>query len=311
MVARALLILAGLGSMVGANGAAVAKPLRLAPSSDWQLREYDDKCRMIREFGEGEDALTLWIDKGGPGPGVNLTLVGRPVRSPYGAYILVGFAPGEPVERNFITATSSKGRPVLGLFGVQPVSLLAEPASDTAVPETEGEESVDLTQSAASEFASEATLKRRYADITALELSGAVIDPVTLELDRVLPMTNDLMACTAALTARLAKDFTAGGGMGKGPQPVDAPIWAKKIQESYPRHLAQTEQQGSVAVRLTIDKQGAPTFCEVTAYSGPASFNDTACLQLLRHARFAPAPNAAGDPVASFYSTRITFRLND
>ena len=64
-------------------------------------------------------------------------------------------------------------------------------------------------------------------------------------------------------------------------------------------------------MRLTIDKVGAPTFCEVTGYSGPASFNDTACLQLLRHARFAPATNAAGDPVASFYSTRITYRLNN
>ena len=238
MVARAFLSLAGLGLIVGANGAAAAKPLRLAPSSGWELREYDDKCRMIRTFGEGEDALTLWIDKGGPGPAVNLTLVGRPVRSPYGAYIRVGFAPGEQVDRNFITATSSKGRPVLGLFGVQPVSLLEVPAKDAATPETEdegegeGEESVDLTQSAASAFASEATLKRRYADITALELSGAVIDPVTVELDRVLPMANDLMACAAALTARLSQDFRAGGGMGNSPKPVDAEIWAKKIKKA-------------------------------------------------------------------------------
>ena len=65
-----------------------------------------------------------------------------------------------------------------------------------------------------------------------------------------------------------------------------------------------------MAVRLTVNKEGRASFCEVTGYSGPVSFNETACLQLLRHARFDPARNAEGNPVSSFYSTRITYRLN-
>jgi TonB family protein len=307
MVARALSILAGFALVATATAPVAAAPLRLAPTSDWQLRAYDDKCRMIREFGEGEDAMTLWIDKGGPGPGVNLTLIGRAVRSPYGAYVRVGFAPGEPVERNFITANSSKGRPVLGLFGVVPVSLLAESAAKEAAPATDAEESVDFAQAAATEFADEATLRKRFAAIEALELSGGVIDPVTLELDRFLPMSDDLMKCAMELTKRLSQDLVAAGG--KRVEPVDQQIWAAKIQENYPAHLARTGQQGTVAVRLTINKQGSPTFCEVTANSGPVSFNDTACLQLLRHARFSPATNADGEPVASFWSTRITYKL--
>lgn len=309
MVARASLIIAGLGLLLSAAGTASAEPLRLEPSSDWQLREYDDKCRMIRDFGEGEDALTLWIDKGGPGPGVNITLIGRPVRSPYGAYIRVGFAPGEQVERNFITAKSSIGRPVLGLFGVQPVSLLADSEAATAKPAgEEKDESVDLAAAVASEYVDEATLRKRYAAIEALELAGGVIDPVTLELDRMLPMMQELMDCTRELTQRLAKDLSAEGGTPV--RTVDEAIWAAKIQENYPAHLVRAEQQGTVAVRLTVNKEGNPTFCEVTGNSGPVSFNDTACLQLLRHARFSPATDAAGNPVASFYSTRITYRLN-
>lgn len=137
---------------------------------------------------------------------------------------------------------------------------------------------------------------------------GGVIDPITLELDRVLPMADDLWTCTMALTERLSQDRVAAGG--KRVEAVDQQIWAAKIQENYPRHLAMTEQQGSVAVRLTVNGEGRPTFCEVTGYSGPVSFNDTACLQLLRHARFSPATDAAGSPVASFWSTRITYRLN-
>ncbi len=311
MLARTVLIMAGAVSLCGAANPASAAPMRLEPTSGWELREYDDKCRMIRDFGTGENALTLWIDKGGPGPGLNLTLIGRPVRSPYGAYVRVGFAPGPPVDRNFITASSSKGRPVLGLFGVQPVSLLAEPAPENTAAATQDEESVDLLQAAAAEYAAEDILKKRYAAITALELSGAVIDPITLELDRVLPMADDLFKCAAALSRRLSRDPAAEGGLAKGVRTVDEAIWARKIQENYPRHLWQSEQQGTVAVRLTVNKEGRATFCEVTGFSGPASFNETACLELLRHAQFSPAMDAAGNPVASFYSTRITYRLNN
>lgn len=310
MHTRPLPVLATVALLLGATSPATAEPLRLKPSTGWELREYDDKCRMIRTFGEGEDELTLWIDKGGPGPGVNLTLIGRPVRSPYGAYIRVGFAPGEPVDRNFITATSSKGRPVLGLFGVQPVSQMAEKSEDEPPPTKPGEEIFDMAAAVVAEFASIDTLKKRYAAITALELSGAVIDPITLELDRVLPMGDQLFTCATQLAKRLTRNPVEEGGLAKAATTVDPASWAQTIQENYPAHLVRAEQQGTVAVRLTINKEGRPTFCEVTAYSGPASFNDTACLQLLRHAKFAAASDAAGKPVASFYSTRITYRLD-
>lgn len=311
MFARYFLIIAGATGLFGATEPASAAPIRLEPASDWELREYDDKCRVIRTFGSDENELTLWIDKGGPGPGVNLTLIGRPVRSPYGAYVRVGFVPGEAVDRNFITASSSKGRPVLGLFGVLPVSLRAEPEGGEDKADAEGEEIVNLTQGSASGVATEETLKRRYAAITSLELSGAVIDPITLELDRVLPMADDLFKCAAALSQRLSRNPAAEGGLARGVRTVDEASWARQIQENYPAHLWQSEQQGSVAVRLTVNKEGRASFCEVTGFSGPASFNETACLELLRHARFSPAMDIEGNPVASFYSTRITYRLND
>ena len=137
-----------------------------------------------------------------------------------------------------------------------------------------------------------------------------MIDPLTLELDDMLPMGNKLFDCAASLSQRLSRGPPEEGGLEKGVTTLDVASWAKKIQENYPAHLLRAEQQGTVAVRLTVNKEGRASFCEVTGYSGPVSFNETACLQLLRHARFNPATDAAGNPVASFYSTRITFRLN-
>lgn len=305
---RAFLVIAAIASAV-APMAASAEPIKLKPRSDWDLREYDDKCRMIRTFGSGEDELTLWVDKGGPGPGVNLTLIGRAVRNPYGAFVRVGFAPGEPVERNFITATSSKGRPVLGLFGVQPVSLLPDTAEAATGQKRSGEETVDFADAALTGQASEATMRQRYEAITSLEMSGAIIDAITLELDGFLPMMVDLLGCTTKLRERLAR-VGNGDGTGTGVRTKDEALWSQKIAANYPSHLLRAEQQGTVAVRLTVNKDGKPTFCEVTAFDGPASFNDTACLQLLRHAVFEPAKDAAGNPVVGFFSTRITYQLN-
>lgn len=290
---------------------AVAAPVVLKPSTDWQLREYDDKCRMIRTFGAGEDELTLWIDKGGPGPGVNLTLIGRAVRSPYSANTRVGFTPGELTDRSFITATSSKGRPVLSLFGVQPVSILPDEALVANKQRQSGEEQVNFADASLTAFASEATIAQRYTAITALELNGAVIDPITLEVDDMLPMVQQLFACTTALTERLARASQASADGSKGIKTKDEQVWAAKIQANYPFHLLREGQQGTVAVRMTVNKEGKPTFCEVTAHDGPASFNDSACLLMLRHAQFSPATDAAGNPVAGFYSTRITYRIKN
>lgn len=307
MVARSFSIIAGLALVSSAVSPALAEPLLLAPTTGWQLRAHDDKCRMTRDFGDGENALTLWIDKAGDGPNFNVTLVGLPVRSPFGIYVRVGFAPGVSVERNYTIAKSSKGRPVLSFFGVQPVSFLAESAADDVEPTGDQEEGVNLAQGNATTLADEVTLRNRFAAIDALELSGGVINPIALELDQMLPMADDLWKCAEELTNRLSADLVASGS--KQVETVDEEIWAAKIQENYPPHLSLTEQQGSVAVRLTVNEQGSPTFCEVTGDS--VLFNDAACVQLLRHARFSPARDGAGNAVASFWSTRITYRLSN
>ena len=278
----------------------------LQPSSDWQLREYDDKCRVSRSFGSGKDAVSLWLDKGGPGFGINVTLIGRPFRSPYGPRVDIGFGETPPVTRNFVIGTSSKGRPVLSMFGVVPVSLTETVAAESV--DEGAEETVNFKTAAITggEFDAEA-YQKRLAAVESLALSRALIDPVELQFDGFDAAMTDLFACTAKLTTRLRQQEQSAL---RRSRPVEIAKWAKKIQENYPAHLVRERQEGNVGVRMTINAKGRATFCEVTRYSGPVSFNDTACLQMLRHSRFEPALNADGEPVASFYSTTITYRLN-
>ncbi|MEQ8410468.1 MAG: TonB family protein [Erythrobacter sp.] len=289
---------------------AAAARLDLAPASDWELREYDDKCRIARDFGTGEDAVTLWIDKGGPGPSINLTFIGRPLRDPSGPTVRFAFAPDEPAERSYVKVTSSAGRPVLALFGVRPMealpgggeTLVAGAAAPMTDETAEPNESESVEEKATDTITHEPLLA-----LEAIELAGAIRASVTLDLAGFDSAMAQLLGCTERLTARLSK----GPADGSPATPREQQRWARKIIMNYPSHLLRDEEEGTVSVRLTINRQGRASFCEVTDYSGPAGFNETACLQLLKHARFDPLRNGDGEPRASFWRTRIIYAIQD
>ncbi|MEP5937599.1 MAG: energy transducer TonB [Erythrobacter sp.] len=284
--------------------------ISLKPSSEWKLREYDDKCRMARVFGTGENAVTMWMDKGGPGPGVNLTLIGKPVRDPFGPRIRVAFAPGEKVERNYLEATSSAGRPVLAMFGVEPMhapQYLPAPPAMGENPDSLEDEDVDFARASSSDVSqagSLALLDQRTANITALKIDGAIRKPLSFELSEFPEALGKLVDCTEKLIDKINANIAVSV------TPVRQVEWARKLQQSYPNAMLRAEREGRVDVSLTVNAKGKTTFCEIRTSSGPASFNDSACLELLRHATFEPAKDAGGNPVAGFFNTRITYRLN-
>jgi Gram-negative bacterial TonB protein C-terminal len=301
---RALLVrLSALAVACASFGSpAQAADLVLPPTSEWKLREYDDKCRVSRTFGEGEDSVTLWIDQGSLSQAYNLTLIGRPLRHPYGPNLSVQFAPEPEYSRNYIYAESSKGRPVVTLFGVRLTPTNAErellglpleplPAS-TSAPKAEPT----------------ARTAERAAAITEIRFGRALIAPLSLQTGALTVPLEQLQNCAADLERRIGVNTALASST---PRPVNQAAWAAELQKSYPNHLARAEQEARINVRLTIATTGRPTFCEVPEVEGLTSFNDTACWLLLKHATFEPARNAAGEPLVARYALRVTFVLND
>lgn len=285
--------------------------LELDPSSDWQLRQYEDKCRMSRKFGQGEDEVTLWVFKASPGRFVNITALGRPFRNPYGSRVAMTFAPGETLSRGFLRSTSSKGRPVLSMFGVEPISSAQEPL-DNEVSETgeEDEEAVDLTLGGEFVLASPEVLAKRYDAVEALELSGSLAEKVSLKVGGLQSMMTALDRCNEARMEARRRAQAKAGDSGRGATTSGEREWAVSIQQNYPSYLLREMAQGSVGIRVQINPEGRATFCEVTQYKGSAGFTDAACLGMLRFARFNPTLDAAGSPSWGTYATRITYRVN-
>nr|WP_247650741.1 energy transducer TonB [Sphingomonas sp. S2M10] len=80
--------------------------------------------------------------------------------------------------------------------------------------------------------------------------------------------------------------------------------------DDYPLEAQRAGEQGSVAFTLFIDEQGTPRRCQVTASSGSARLDQTACGLLIERARFVPALDADGRPVAAIYRNRFRWVLS-
>jgi len=79
--------------------------------------------------------------------------------------------------------------------------------------------------------------------------------------------------------------------------------------EDYPQSAIRNEEQGTTAVRLTIGTDGRVADCQVTASSGSSALDAATCSIIRRRARYSPAQDQAGNPIAGSDTTRIRWEL--
>lgn len=77
----------------------------------------------------------------------------------------------------------------------------------------------------------------------------------------------------------------------------------------YPASALSGEEEGRVALTVQIGADGRVTSCSVTASSGSPVLDRTTCRLYGQRARFAPARDDAGHPVAATYSDRVRWEL--
>ncbi len=81
--------------------------------------------------------------------------------------------------------------------------------------------------------------------------------------------------------------------------------------DDYPSSAMREGVQGVTGFRLDIGTDGRATNCTVTASSGSALLDDTACRLLVRRARFSPAKDSSGNPMTASYSNRVRWQIPD
>jgi len=81
--------------------------------------------------------------------------------------------------------------------------------------------------------------------------------------------------------------------------------------DDYPQSSIRNEEQGTTAVRLSIGTDGRVADCSITSSSGSTALDNATCNIIRRRARYTPAKDQAGNPIAGTDSARIRWELPD
>ncbi len=118
-----------------------------------------------------------------------------------------------------------------------------------------------------------------------------------------------MRTCLDDLLTQLGVDPAQQGALSRLPKPANLKDWSQKVQESYPVDMVRAGRSALVHIRLIVGADGKPASCIPDKQSAETSFGEYACATSMRYARFEPALDANGAPVASLYTTMLIYQL--
>lgn len=267
-----------------------AAPLRMAPASKWVMDYADDSCALRRQFQGGKDTAILELREFGPGD----------------------------VFQVLISSDTLSGTK-------QPARVRFEPDDSFSSPQTyffdDGQTHGVVFHDSLSPNAAAQTRKKdeqprpaterdaRERAITGLSLTGSFTQGVVLETGAMHAPMEAMRACLDELLDHWGLDAAVQRTLSRPAEPRNMMAWARRLQEAYPKKMLDKDRSGEVNIRLIVGPDGTPTKCIPNKDFSASDFSEQACELSLSVARFHPALDANGKPVASFYTTAIAYTI--
>jgi hypothetical protein len=281
------------------NIQAAPAPLKLAPASKWHVDYADERCRLAREFGEGTSKTTLFLDKYGPGESFRMVVAGGPVKTDVAqADLAVRFGPTEQAQPLFFL-NGNLGESSALVFGGEIRIAGPNPSEAAAIKaKRHGDPWIELAPIA----------PERYSAVRYLEFGKPLRKAVQLETGSLKSAFAALDKCVDDLVASWGVDVEKHKALTRKATPTGNPAkWV--VSSDYPAKMLQSGQQAFVDFRLSVGVDGKPTACQIQATTRPKEFDDAVCQSLMSRASFVPALDAAGQPIASWWRSRVRFQL--
>lgn len=269
-----------------------AEPQVLKPSSPWNADFGEEKCRLTRLFGEGENRHMLIFEQYWPGERPAMTLAG-PLFKPFTGQVPVRlsfWAEQEPLRTEpFAGSAGEYGDAIVYPFihlakGIEPEASYEEAAARPPWLDT------DLAGRA------------EFVDIKQGKHDVRFSSGPMKEVFKVLSLCGEDLIASWGLDPE--KHRTA----------VQMPLWinqasvARLISSTYPTEAVIKGEQGVFSMRVIVSETGTVEDCVIFKATITERLDSPACREMQR-AKFKPALDAEGKPMRSFYGTTIAYRL--
>lgn len=270
-------------------------PVVVEPTSAWTLDYGEERCSLMRSFGEGKNAVQLYIHSYGPFSGYRFLLSGDLVPRSRKATGEIRYRfNSDPAERERVPS-------IEGTFGERP----AVSFSGAVAPYTPMEAFRRMTPEDIAAYAirmlSEAPAFERQTESMTVEFDNR--SRAELRLGNMAQPMQALRTCAEDLQRHWGLDPAKLQQQTRIAVPVPASI--RRVQRSYPTSQVLGGASAFVPVRIMVDAQGDATQCVVQVPNIEDDFTRAVCNGLAH--KFEPALDVAGQPTASLYQTSVVY----
>lgn len=277
----------------------------------WSLDYGDDYCRLAGAFSDGEDQISLALERSHPSNQARLVLVGDAIR-PYRAAdtITYNYLPsGAGIPAAYFKSAIGDGQQLLNFGNIN----FAAPfdfgafAAEGAAPPPPPAEGADFEPIVIPPY-DRAAEKTFAAGVTGIYLDAGLTSPIRINTGKMSGPIEALQGCADDLIASWGLDAEKHQTMTATAAPAeDARYWVPNGTIGFGDF--ESLSGGRNSVRVMIDATGKPTDCQVHWPSLKDSTNKNICKSLIENGKFTPAKDANGQAMASYWTVEPFFLL--
>jgi TonB family protein len=282
---KALALCAG-AFLFGSAALAKDEPLALKQSDKWVANFDTESCQLITVFGEGDKKVLVRFSRYTPGDTFALDLFGKPFWSDANHNkVSIQFGPnGSLSERS--STNGKNGKMPMMMLGYADFLGRKWDAATPNPPVTPADESAI-----------------RWLDVKVVGRK-----PLRLETGSMGRPMQVMRACIVDLYKSWGFDLEAMNTYRRSATPLGSPgNWLRS--DDYPSAMVRAGGQGLVRFRLTVDEAGNVSSCHIQQRTNPDEFADLSCKLITKRAKFSPALDASGKPVASLYTNMVRWTM--
>ena len=289
---RTILALAALAITIAATPAQ-AKVVEIAPSSPWNVDYAEDKCRLIRFFGEGENQHYLAFQQYWPAREFGLTVAGAALdRFRSLARTEVRFFEDQQPMRTTPFTGSVEGFGTGVIFSTLRIDTGEAETSKLGETGQPGLPQLDVAFG-------------RNVQFLEIQQGNRAVRLETGALNAAFQALNQ---CTLDLLREWGLDPERHLTAQSTPRWINEAALVRKIVADYPRDALAQGEQAILRMRVIVSAEGTVESCTLIKATNTIRLDSPAC-EVMQRAQFEPARDTNGQPFRSLFVTSITYRI--